>query len=96
MQEVFRAAIERGEPLPKEMTEAVSRNVRLPPLPPSPSRDLRTGLVWMGIAVGLASMGFAVSFESPDALFPLLGCAAFPGFIGVAFIIMWAVSREKK
>jgi len=96
MADLMMAAIERGQPLPPEVVEAMSSNVRSPTLPPAPSRDLRTGLVWLGVAVGLASLGLAVSFEDPDALFPLLGCAAFPGFIGLAFIAMWALSRERK
>jgi Domain of unknown function (DUF6249) len=101
MAELMRAAIERGQPLPQDVIDAMSSNVRVEggqriPMPPSPSRDLRTGLIWLGVAVGLASMGLAISFEDPDALFPLLGCAAFPAFIGVAFVIMWAVARDKK
>jgi hypothetical protein len=83
------------------VVDAMSSNVRAEGgpamrMPPSPSRDLRTGLIWLGVAVGLACMGLAFSFEDPDSLFPLLGCAAFPAFIGVAFIVMWAVAREKK
>jgi hypothetical protein len=97
MQETLRAAIERGEPIPTDLAEALSRTAatRLA-APPSPSRDLRTGLIWLGVAVGLACMGWALSFDDPDALYPLLGFSAFPAFIGVAFIVMWAVARDKK
>ena len=95
MQETLRAAIERGEPIPNDLATALSRTQRLP-LQASPQRDLRTGLVWIGVAVGLACMGWAISFEDPDALFPFLGFAAFPAFIGIAFIVIWAVAREKK
>jgi hypothetical protein len=98
MAELMRAAIERGQPLPQEVIDAMSSNVRSSgggSMPPSPSRDLRTGLIWLGVAVGLASMGLALSFEDADALFPLLGCAAFPGFIGVAFVVMWLAGRSK-
>ena len=96
MAELMRAAIERGQPLPPEVIDAMSANVGPPQMQPLPSRDLRTGLIWLGVAVGLASLGLALAFEEPDALFPLLGCAAFPGFIGLAFIVMWAVARDKK
>jgi len=102
MAEVLRASIERGQPLPQEMIDAMSNNVRgqpgeLPPLPvrPSPQRDLRVGLVWLGVAVGLMCMGLALSFEDPDVMFPLLGIAAFPGFIGIAFVVMWAIGRDR-
>lgn len=95
VQETLRAAIEKGQPLPVDMADAISRNVKIANSP-SPSRDLRTGLVWMGVAVGLAAMGLALSFEEPDALYPMIGTAAFPGFIGVAFIIMWAIARERR
>jgi hypothetical protein len=101
MAELMRAAIERGQPLPPEVIEAMSNSVRAEggrpvQMQPLPSRDLRTGLIWLGVAVGMASLGFAASFEDPDALYWLLGCAALPAFIGVAFIILWAVARDKK
>lgn len=103
MAEVLRASIERGQPLPQEMIDAMSNNVRGPagempppmPMRPSPQRDLRVGLVWLGVAVGLMCMGLALSFEDPDVMFPLLGIAAFPGFIGIAFIVMWAIGRDR-
>jgi hypothetical protein len=97
MQETLRAAIERGEAIPTDLADALSKTAatRLA-APPSPSRDLRTGLIWLGVAVGLASMGGALSFEDPDTLYPFLGFAAFPAFIGVAFIVMWAVARDRK
>jgi hypothetical protein len=79
--------------MPTEVIEAMSANVKLPP---SPARDLRVGLIWMGVAVGFAALGFAVSFEEPDALLPMLGCAAFPGFIGLAFVVMSFVARDRK
>jgi hypothetical protein len=93
MADTLRMAIEKGQPMPTEVIEAMSANVKLPP---SPARDLRVGLIWMGVAVGFAALGFAVSFEEPDALLPMLGCAAFPGFIGLAFIVMAFVARGRK
>ena len=45
--------------------------------------------------MGFAALGLAVSFEDPDALYPLLGCAAFPGFIGLAFIILGLINKPK-
>jgi hypothetical protein len=96
MLEVMKAATEKGQPVPPEVMDAIASNAPAPRMAPSPSRDLRTGLVWLGVAVGLACMGWAVSFEDPDALFPFLGFSAFPAFIGLAFIVMWAVARERK
>ena len=93
MADTLRAAIEKGQQLPPEVIEAMSSDVKPSP---SPQRDLRTGLVWMGVAVGFAALGFAVSFEEPDALYPMLGCAAFPGFIGLAFIIMSFVAKDRR
>lgn len=94
--DTLRAAIEKGQQLPPEVIEAISSDAKTPGMPPSPTRDLRTGLIWMGVAVGFAALGFAVSFEEPDALYPMLGCAAFPGFIGLAFIVMSFIARDRK
>lgn len=95
MADALRTAIEKGQPLPTEMIDAMSTNVRSPGLPPSPQRDLRTGIIWMGIGVGLAAMGMAISFEEADALYPILGLAAFPTFIGLAFIALGLLNKPK-
>lgn len=92
LQDTLRASIEKGAALPPEVIEALTSDVKPPP---SPYRDLRAGIVWLGIAVGFAAMGFAVSFEEPDALYPMLGVAAFPGFIGLALISLYFVSGKK-
>lgn len=93
MADTLRVAMEKGQPLPTEAIDAMSSNVRSPGLPPSPQRDLRTGIIWMGVGVGFAALGLAISFEEPDALYPLLGIAAFPTFIGLAFILLGVLNR---
>ncbi|MGA0604434.1 DUF6249 domain-containing protein [Phenylobacterium sp. VNQ135] len=95
MAETLRAAIERGQPLPQEMVDAMSTNVRSPGLPPSPQRDLRTGIVWLGVALGLVALGLIVGFEEPDASYWFLGFAAFPGFIGLAFVVLGLINKPK-
>jgi hypothetical protein len=95
LQETLRMAIEKGQPLPTEIVEAMSTNVQTLRAPPSPSRDLRIGIIWMGVAIGLAAFGIALGFEEPDAVFPLVACAAFPGFIGLAFIVLGLINRTK-
>ena len=95
LQETLRLAIEKGQPLPPEVVEAMSSNVRTMRTPPSPGRDLRIGVIWLGVAIGLAAFGIALGFEEPDAVFPLVACAAFPGFIGLAFIVLGLINRTK-
>ena len=92
MAETLRAAIEKGQPLPTEVVDAISSGVKAPP---SPQRDLRAGIVWLGVGVGLAAMGWALSFDDPDATMPLVGIACFPAFIGLAFIAMYFLNRDR-
>lgn len=94
LQETLRAAIDKGQPLPPEVVEALTSDVKLRPKP-SPQRDLRVGIIWVGVAVGIAALGIALSFDEPDATYPLLGIAAFPGFIGLAFILISFLARGK-
>ena len=92
LQDTLRASIETGAELPPEVVQALTSDAKPPP---SPYRDLRAGIIWLGVAVGFAALGFAVSFEEPDALYPLLGVAAFPGFIGLALVALSFISRGK-
>jgi len=93
MAETLRVAIEKGQPLPSEVVDAMSSNVKSSP---TPQRDLRTGIIWLGVGVGLAAMGWALSFEDPDATLPLVGIACFPAFIGLAFIVMSFLNRKQQ
>jgi hypothetical protein len=94
VQETLRAAIESGQAMPTEVMENAARNINLRPAP-SPHRDLRTGIIWLGVGLGIAAMGGAIGFDDPDATMPFLGFAAFPIFIGLAFIALSFVNRTK-
>lgn len=95
LQDTLRAAIEKGQPLPAEIVDAMSTNAQTLRMLPSPGRDLRIGIIWLGVAIGLAALGLVLGFEEPDAVFPLVACACFPGFIGLAFIVLGVVNRTK-
>ena len=95
MAETLRVAIERGQPLPTEVIDAMSSNVRSPGLPASPQRDLRTGIIWMGIGLGVGGLGLALSFDDPNWLFKFIGISAFPIFIGLAFVALGLMNRTK-
>ncbi|WP_293379110.1 DUF6249 domain-containing protein [Phenylobacterium sp. SCN 70-31] len=93
--DTLRTALERGEPLPPELIDALQTDTGSKSLPPSPQRDLRTGIIWLGIGIGLACFAVAVSFEEADALYPMLGISAFPIFIGLAFILLGVLGKSK-
>lgn len=95
MAETIRAAIESGQPLPTEVVDAMTSDIRPKGLPPSPQRDLRTGIVWLFVAGGLAAFGLLIGMEEPDATYPLLAFAAFPGFIGLAFLVLGLINKTK-
>jgi len=95
MQATLRAAIEKGQPLPPEVIEAISRDARTLP---SPTRDLRTGIILLCVAAGFVVMGLAGGYLGDgdvDATGWLIGIAAFPGFMGAAFLVMALVNRGR-
>jgi hypothetical protein len=94
VQETLRAAIESGQPMPVEMMENAARNINIRPVP-SASRDLRTGIIWLGVGLGFVAMGIAMGYEEPESTIPMIACAAFPIFIGLAFIVLSFVNRPK-
>ena len=95
LQATLRAAIEKGQPLPPEVIDAISRDARPAP---SSGRDLRMGIVLLCIAAAFASTGLVSSYYSDGDYGGAswgIGIAAFPGFIGLAFVIMALVNRGK-
>lgn len=93
LQDTLRAAVERGQPIPPEVIEAMSLDARPRP---SPERDLRIGIIWLAVAAGLATLGLVAGLHEPHATYPALGLAALPGFIGLAFILISLLSRGRK
>ena len=85
MQATLRTAIDKGQPLPPEIIDAMTKNVKVAPTSLS---DVRTGIIWLAVGAGLAAMGFMIGYEEAEAFHPMLGVAAIPAIIGVAYIAL--------
>ena len=85
MQATVRAAIDKGQPVPPEVIEALTRNVKVAPTSLS---DMRTGVIWLAVGVGLGACSYFVDFGDGDLHSPGIGIACIPAVIGVAYIIL--------
>lgn len=85
LQGTLRAAIDKGQPLPAEIIDAMTKNVKIAPTSLS---DLRTGVLWLAVGLGLGAFGFMVGYEEADAFQPLVGIASIPAIIGLAYIVL--------
>jgi hypothetical protein len=85
MQNTLRAAIDKGQPVPPEVIDALTKNVKLPS---SALSDVRTGVIWIAIGVGIGVFGYFVSYEADEALRPMIGIGAIPVIIGATFVIL--------
>jgi hypothetical protein len=95
MQGTLRAAIEKGQPLPAELIDAMGKDAGK--AVPSAHRDMRVGVIWLAIAIGITVFGRAVSFADgePELFYVMGGIAAVPGFIGLAFIVLSFFNKNK-
>ena len=55
MQETVRRAIDKGQELPPEMVEAMTKDVTKNL--PSRTRDIRRGIIWLATGIGIAAFG---------------------------------------
>ena len=103
MQATVRAAIDKGQPLPPEVIEALSteatRNI------PSRTRDIRRGVIWLAVGLGMVlfsvidrlNWGSSDSWDGPvhfggDGL---MAVSAIPITIGLAFIVLSFFNKNK-
>lgn len=97
MQATLRLAIEKGQPLPAELVEALTKD-SIKQLPTA-TRDLRTGVVLVATSLGIGLFGYMFQLiggaGEARASFPIMGMAAIPGMIGMAFIILSIFNRNK-
>jgi Na+/H+ antiporter NhaD/arsenite permease-like protein len=87
-QQTYRLALEKGNELsPEFMKQMVEPE-------PSKDKDLRRGLIWLALGIALAILGAAIN--EPEAIGPMMGSAAFPALIGVAYLVMWRYGARKE
>jgi hypothetical protein len=99
IQETVRHAIDKGQALPPELIDAMTRDVasKLP----SRTRDLRRGVIWVAVGVGIAAFGLLSDMgwdhrEMENIGNGLLGVAAIPFTIGLAFIVLSFFNPNKE
>ncbi len=82
IQQTLRAVLDKGHELSPEVIDRLGH----PNVPKN--RDLRYGVIWLAIAVGLALCGFAIPDPGGDALRGTLAGAAFPASLGAAYLLL--------
>ena len=76
--DTIKAAIEKTGTVDAALIEAVTRdNI-------GPNADLRRGIILVAVAAAFAMLGFMIPEQ--EAMGPMLGLAAFPGFVGLSYI----------
>ena len=101
MQATVRAAIDKGQPLPPEVIEALGREATKNI--PSRTRDIRRGIIWLATGIGIAAFslindlrGFGDDWsDGPNFDGGLLGIAAIPVTIGLAYIVLSFFNKNK-
>lgn len=99
MQATLRHAMDKGQTLPPEvidaLTQDVSRNL------PSRTRDIRRGVIWLAVGIGMAAFGLitegGIHGDGWNGGFDtgMLGVAAIPITIGLAFIVLSFFNKNK-
>ena len=99
MQKTVRAAIDKGQALPPEVIDALSkeaaRNL------PSRTRDIRRGIIWLAVGIGIAAFSLINDLNglgggwNDNAGDGLLGIAAIPVTVGLAYLVLSFFNKNK-
>ncbi len=86
VQATIRTALEKGHELSPELINRLGH-----PKPPK-NKDLRLALIWIALAAAMAVFGASIPKDEDDVQMIFLGIAAFPFFLGIAYVVMWRFS----
>ena len=99
VQQTVRHAIDKGQGLPPELIDAMTRDVasKLP----SRTRDLRRGVIWLAVGIGFAAFSYLSNLgwsdhDMQEATGAMFGLAAIPVTIGLAFIVLSFFNPNKE
>jgi hypothetical protein len=102
--ELMRTAYEKGQPVPPELISSLTSAVPEQPLATesNQNRDLRRAIVLIAVGLGLAGLGLGLGWgismasdvggEVTGGI--IAGTGAIPGFIGIAYLILWLLGRS--
>lgn len=76
--DAIKVAIEKTGTVDAALVEAIIRDQV------GPNGDLRRGIILLSIAAAFGALG--LSIPADEAVGPMLGVAAFPGFVGLAYV----------
>ena len=93
MQATLRAAVDKGQPLPPELIDALTKEQASKV--PSASRDLRIGVILLALSAGVAGAFLMLGYGVDNEAKYIAGFAAIPGAIGLAFIILSFFDKNK-
>jgi hypothetical protein len=103
MQETVRRAIDKGQDLPPEVIEAMTKDVTKNL--PSRTRDIRRGIIWVATGVGISAFSLINqaswgrgNWDHEEGLVVsggLLGVAAIPITIGLAYLVLSFFNKNK-
>ena len=96
LHDTLRVAYERGQPVDPALIEMIQRGEKVRP---TAERDLRVGIVLIAVALAMVTLGAMigqVEHDADEGMWIMSGVAAFPGFIGLAFLAFWAAKRGRQ
>ena len=99
MQETLRHAIDKGQDMPPEVIEAMTKDVSKNL--PSRTKDIRRGIIWLAVGIGIAAFGmitggsFGDDWDGNHFDSGMLGISAIPITIGLAFIALSFFNKNK-
>ncbi len=95
MQETLRVAYERGHAVSPEILQAMTQSAKVTEPVPAPHRDVRRAVVLLCVAAALITCGAIHGwYEGYDDAMGWFGAAAFPGFIGIGYLLLYAFGRK--
>lgn len=91
--ETVRSAIQSGQQMTPETIRALGVERK------KKGGDLRWGIILVAIALAFVTLGWTIGNvdggDAEEAFVIMTGVAAFPGFVGVALILMGVLMRDK-
>jgi hypothetical protein len=90
MQQTIRMALDKGHELTPEIIDRLGHPKE------SKYKDLRLGIIWLSIALGLALLALAVGSFAAEALQGTLASAALPFAIGLGYLVIHFLTGTAK